>query len=37
MKRYVVEKLIKNTDGDRLVKIEVHESKPKRFSYVVWV
>ncbi|WP_280516693.1 hypothetical protein [Geobacillus subterraneus] len=38
MKRlYVVEKTIKTPDGERLQIIEVFESKPKDFSYIVFV
>lgn len=37
MKRYVVEKTIKTPDGEKLLVVEVVESKPKEFSYIVFV
>ncbi|UYL93849.1 hypothetical protein NIIg97_gp51 [Geobacillus phage vB_GthS_NIIg9.7] len=36
-KRYVVEKTIKTPDGEKLQVVEVVESKPKDFSYIVFV
>jgi len=37
MKRYVVEKTIKTPDGEKLKVVEVVESKPKKFSYIVFI
>jgi hypothetical protein len=38
MKRlYVVEKTVKTTDGEKLRVVEVLESKPKDFSYIVFI
>jgi hypothetical protein len=36
MKRYVVEKTIKTPDGEKLKVVEVLESKPKEFSYIIF-
>ena len=36
-KRYVVEKTIKTPDGEKLQVVEVFDSKPKDFSYIVFV
>lgn len=37
MKKYVIEKTIKTPDGEKLQVVEVVESKPKEFSYIVFV
>ena len=37
MKLYVQEIIFKNTDGDYLTTIKTYESKPKWFSYLVWL
>ncbi len=37
MKRYVTEKYVKNHDGDLLVTIEVTDSKPVDFTYLVFL
>jgi hypothetical protein len=36
-KLFVVEKTIKTPDGEKLQIIEVFESKPAKFSYIVFV
>jgi hypothetical protein len=36
-KRYVIEKTIKTPDGEKLQVVEVVESKPAKFSYIVFV
>jgi len=36
MKKYVVEEYYRNSDGDLLVRIEVFESIPEEFSYLVF-
>ena len=35
--RYVRDYTKKNADGEKLQVIEIYESKPKRFDYLVWV
>jgi len=37
MKRYVVEKTTKTPDGENLKVVEVLDSKPKNFSYIVFI
>lgn len=37
MKRYVIEKYKKNHDGDLLVTIEITDSKPVDFTYLVFL
>lgn len=37
MKLYVTEKISESVDGEKLVTIEVTESKPKRFKYLIFV
>ena len=37
MKRYVVEKTIKTPDGEKLQVVDVFDSKPKDFSYIVFI
>jgi hypothetical protein len=36
-KLFVVEKTIKTPDGEKLQVVEVVESKPAKFSYIVFV
>lgn len=36
-KLFVVEKTIKSADGEKLQIVEVVESKPKKFSYIVFI
>lgn len=36
-KLFVVEKTIKSADGEKLKVVEVVESKPKKFSYIVFI
>lgn len=36
MKLYIQESLERTSDGDFLRVINVHKSKPKTFSYIVW-
>jgi hypothetical protein len=36
-KMFVVEKTIKTPDGEKLQVVEVLESKPKDFSYIIFV
>jgi hypothetical protein len=35
-KLYVVEKTVKTADGEQLQVVEVVESKPKQFSYIIF-
>jgi len=37
MKIYVVEKKVKNRDGELLTKVETYKSKPMKFNYIVWI
>lgn len=36
-KLYIVEKTVKTMDGEKLRVVEVLESKPKDFSYIVFI
>ena len=35
-KLYIKETKKKDVDGETLLRVEVFESKPKNFSYIVW-
>lgn len=37
MKIYVHEKTTKNADGDLLTVVQVYESKPTLFTYLIWI
>lgn len=37
MKLYVLEEVIQNMDGDLTTVIRTFQSKPHRWSYVIWV
>ena len=37
MKRYVVEKVSRTVDGEKVVTIEVLDSKPEHFNYIVFI
>lgn len=37
MKRYVQEKTIKSVDDEQLQVVQVYESKPKSYSYLVFI
>lgn len=37
MKLYVEEKETKTVDGDKLVTVTVHESKPHEFKYLIFI
>lgn len=37
MKRYVVEKIKRTVDGEKVVTVEVYESKPSHYSYIIFV
>lgn len=37
MKLYVSETIRENADGEKLITIEVHKCKPKKFKYLIFV
>lgn len=37
MKLYVIEKKTKNSDNETLVTVEVHESKPHKYDYLIFL
>lgn len=35
-KLYIKESTTKDSDGEELIILEVYQSKPKKFDYLVW-